>query len=138
MQQIKTITKRLDNASEFDREVNAALAEGWTLAERKVLLMQAQPNDTYMHNMLYAELEKFTEPDETEDSPLTNLIENLAALAGAWAEKAKPKEEPEEEVTPEAERYCNNCKHDSPFGTSTQCESCYDADMWEPKEDAHA
>lgn len=59
MKQIKTIKYRLDNAEGFDKEVNEALAEGWTLTARKVLLPPSQPNtSTYLNFMLYAELEK--------------------------------------------------------------------------------
>lgn len=57
---IKTITKQLGNANDFDNEVNAALADGWVLTKRDVLQPQSQPNDGchYIHTMLYAELEK--------------------------------------------------------------------------------
>lgn len=56
---IKTIKNRLDNAAQFDEDVNAALADGWVLARREVLLPQ-QPHcgGTYLHIMLYAELQK--------------------------------------------------------------------------------
>lgn len=57
---IKTIVYQLDYSVEFDSAVNAALAEGWQLTRRDVLLMKSQPNDgaTVVHNMLYAELAK--------------------------------------------------------------------------------
>lgn len=59
MKQIKTIKYRLDNAEDFDKEVNVALAEGWTLTARKVLLPPSQPNTSnYFNFMVYAELEK--------------------------------------------------------------------------------
>lgn len=91
MKQIKTIVRRLDSPEAFDLLVNNAISEGWTLVGRKVLQPPAHPNtgNTYMHNMLYAELEKFTTPDEAEDNPFTNLIENLAHLAGALADRKK-------------------------------------------------
>ena len=136
MKQIKTIVCRLNNAGDFDHEVNEAIEEGWTLIERKVLQPPAQPNDcnTYLNNMLYAELEKFTEPDETEDSPLTNLIENLAALAGALTAKAKPKKMAPPREGVDDDDPCINCKHvDVPF-YEEPCQSCNDYDKWEEAE----
>lgn len=58
MLQIKTIRNRLDNAEAFDKEVNAALAEGWTLTKREVLMPKAQGERIQTHIMLYAELER--------------------------------------------------------------------------------
>lgn len=60
MKQIKTLVYRLDNASQFDKAVNTAIEEGWTLIKRETLLPLSQPNDkeTFIHMMLYAELEK--------------------------------------------------------------------------------
>lgn len=65
MKQIKTIKARLDGAEGFDKEVNEALAEGWTLTSRKVLMPPSQPvtGSTYFNTMLYAELEKETITD---------------------------------------------------------------------------
>lgn len=57
MLQIKTIKDRLDNAEDFDKEVNTALAEGWTLTKREVL-PPADLGDRFIHTMLYAELER--------------------------------------------------------------------------------
>lgn len=93
MKQIKTITRRLSDANAFDVDVNFALREGWTLVERKVLQPPAQPNTStnYFNTMLYAELEKFTEPDERDESPISNLIENLARWAEILADKQKAK-----------------------------------------------
>lgn len=121
MKLIKTIAVRTNAAAEFDQMVNDAIADGWTLIERKVL----QPRTEDKYTMLYAELERFTEPDETEDSPLTNLIENLAALAGAWAEKAKPKEEPEEERPSKNSFVCSGCKHMGTLSGEEPCRSCF-------------
>ena len=53
MLEIKTIMEELHNPDEFDRRVNDALAEGWELVRRDIL-----------PNMLYAELERETEPEE--------------------------------------------------------------------------
>ena len=58
MLQIKTIRNRLDNAKSFDKEVNTALAIGWTLTRREVLQPMAQSENTTTHIMLYAELER--------------------------------------------------------------------------------
>lgn len=57
MKQIKTIKNRLDNNEDFDKEVNAAIEEGWTLTKREVIIPQAQSQATTFHTMLYAELE---------------------------------------------------------------------------------
>ena len=55
--EIKTIRKQLDYVEDFDKEVNAAMADGWKLTKREVLV---PPTDD-KHIMVYAELEK---PDE--------------------------------------------------------------------------
>ena len=64
MLQIKTIRDRLDYASSFDNEVNAALRDGWTLKKRTVLRPIGQSESVYVHMMLYAELEKEVTKDE--------------------------------------------------------------------------
>jgi hypothetical protein len=131
MKQIKTIVIRMNSAKEFDTRVNAAIEEGWTLIERKVL----EPHTEDKYTMLYAELERFTEPDETEDSPLTNLIENLAAFAGAMSEKLTRKAL--EETTPETKHYCGNCAHRDVRPNSEPCLSCGRSGLainWEPDE----
>lgn len=58
MLQIKTIRNRLDNAESFDKAVNAALAEGWVLIKREVIIPRAQSENMQTHTMLYAELER--------------------------------------------------------------------------------
>lgn len=58
MKQIKTIKNRLDNADNFDAEVNAALADGWQLTKREVLMPTSQDRVHYTYIMLYAELER--------------------------------------------------------------------------------
>ena len=55
MKQIKTIRKWLDEAEDFDTEVNRALRDGWELKNCKVLKPVEQPA---RHTVLYAELEK--------------------------------------------------------------------------------
>lgn len=57
MLQIKTIRNRLDNAKQFDEEVNAAIQAGWRLTKREVIVPAAQSNQ-YTYIMLYAELER--------------------------------------------------------------------------------
>ena len=66
MLQIKTIRNRLDNPTLFDDEVNAALRNGWTLKKRTVLRPIGQQESTYIHMMLYAELEKEVAEDDAE------------------------------------------------------------------------
>ena len=66
MLQIKTIRNRLDYASFFDNEVNAALRDGWTLKKRTVLRPIGQSKSVYVHTMLYAELEKEVADDDVE------------------------------------------------------------------------
>ena len=61
MKQIKTIKNRLDNNVAFDNEVNAALAEGWTLVKRDVINPHAHPQLQTFYTMLYAELEQDTD-----------------------------------------------------------------------------
>lgn len=58
MKQIKTIRSRLDNAKDFDTEVNRALRDGWELKKRRILRPLAQSTDRYTCTILYAELEK--------------------------------------------------------------------------------
>lgn len=66
MLQIKTIRNRLGNPTLFDDEVNAALRDGWTLKKRTVLRPIGQQESTYIHMMLYAELEKEVAEDDAE------------------------------------------------------------------------
>lgn len=57
MKQIKTIIRLDKRVEEFDADVNKALAEGWTLTKRDVLL--ACETSQLIHNRcLYAELER--------------------------------------------------------------------------------
>lgn len=77
MKQIKTICTRMNNADEFDRKVNTAIKDGWTLIKRETILPLSQPHDseTFIHIMLYAELEKDT-TEESEIDPRVPLIRN--------------------------------------------------------------
>lgn len=74
MLEIKTILKPLINhRGEFDKEVNAALAEGWELVRRDVI---TQSSDSY-EPMLYAELERYIEEpqeEEPEDDGLARWV----------------------------------------------------------------
>ena len=60
MLQIKTIVTRINNAEDFDAEVNAAIAEGWHLTKREALQPLSQPSnsDHVVYTALYAELVK--------------------------------------------------------------------------------
>ncbi len=58
MRQIKTIRDRLNNCENFDRLVNEALANGWRLTRREILIPAAQVSGQYTYIMLYAELER--------------------------------------------------------------------------------
>ena len=55
LKEIKTIAHNIDYEHKFDREVNAALAEGWTLVKREVLI----PRAVGAMMALYAELERY-------------------------------------------------------------------------------
>lgn len=66
MLQIKTILNRLDYSIFFDKEVNAALRDGWTMKKRTVLRPIDQSESVYSHMMLYAELEKEVADDDVE------------------------------------------------------------------------
>ena len=54
MKQIKTVVYNIDYASSFDEDVNAALADGWTLTHREM----RTPQDPRRRTLFYAELEK--------------------------------------------------------------------------------
>lgn len=75
---IKTITDRLDNAENFDKKVNAALADGWIIVKREVLQPPSQPSTggVYFNTMLYAELEKAeTKSEDTTIREERDLLE---------------------------------------------------------------
>lgn len=87
--EIKTIVKRLENATEFDVVVNAEIADGWALSRRTVLTFQ-QPNtgNTYLHPMLYAELVKLDPVEEPEADAVT-WQEAVEVLRNACASVAE-------------------------------------------------
>lgn len=66
MLQIKTILNRLDYSTFFDKEVNVALRDGWTMKKRTVLRPIGQSESVYSHMMLYAELDKEVADDDVE------------------------------------------------------------------------
>lgn len=76
MIQIKTIWVRADFAEEFDARVNESIAAGWELARREVI-SGSTSGGLIIHNMLYAELVKETEP---EAEPASWLITRDPAL----------------------------------------------------------
>lgn len=130
MKQIKTIKNKLDNANQFDAAVNAALQDGWTLTERKVLQPPSQPSgSTYFNIMLYTELERFTEPDECEDSPLCHLVENCARFIGNLADRNVEKKPEAEKI----EKSCDNCRHRELPDRAQPCFSCCAWKYWEPQ-----
>lgn len=58
MLKILTIVKKLNEAHAFDEEVNTAIADGYRLRKRKVIVPQTQPVNGSAEVMLYAELEQ--------------------------------------------------------------------------------
>lgn len=139
MKQIKTITDRLAHAAAFDAAVNKAIEEGWTLTERKVLQPPAQPTDgVHLYSMLYAELERFTEPDECEDSPLCNLVENCARFIGNLADRNTENdpdlpEEAEKTEVKIVEASCDTCRYYGVPELSPPCSYCDKCREWMPR-----
>lgn len=73
MLEIKTVKNWLDSSDDFDKEVNAALAEGWELTRRDIII----PQTANKYTMLYAELERYTaesEEEEPEDDGLARWV----------------------------------------------------------------
>lgn len=90
MLQIKTIAKRIDDAKEFDAEVNAAIAEGWVLVKREVLQPLAHPTNGISRRMLYAELgrETITEDERTCDNCKHHGLSSLAEPCASCTQEA--------------------------------------------------
>lgn len=63
---IKTIRRRLDNAAEFDEDLNKALANGYQLVRRDIIPGFRLDGGGHLHNMLYAELVLPDPPAEPE------------------------------------------------------------------------
>lgn len=89
MKQIKTIVNRMDSYEDFDKEVNSALSDGWSLIERRVIVPEAQSPNRYTYHVLYAELEKGD--DETEFLDLFGLIDAMKRFINAKAEQVEAK-----------------------------------------------
>lgn len=71
MLEIKTIFTKVDDCKKFDKQVNAALAEGWELVRRDII----PPRVPDRYTLLYAELDRIIE--EPEEEP---VIDNV----GVW------------------------------------------------------
>ena len=65
MIEIKTIFRKIDESEIFDDRVNEALADGWELVRRDVLV----PHVSDRFTLLYAELERVIETEEEEEEP---------------------------------------------------------------------
>lgn len=65
MKQINTIIKPIERLAEFDADVNALLAEGWTLKKRETMKATGMLSDAYnapIITLLYAEMERDVPP----------------------------------------------------------------------------
>jgi hypothetical protein len=79
--------------------------------------------------MLYAELERFTEPDECEDSPICNLVENCARFIGNLADRNAEKEPKAEKI----EKSCDNCRYIEVPRNASPCSACKECSEWLPR-----
>ena len=86
MLEIKTITE--NNATSFDKAVNAALIEGWELVRRECFITGSDRATT-----LYAELERITEVYEEDD--------DFCTITGKWEMTRNPRNP----------YRCNGCGH---------------------------
>lgn len=122
---IKTINKRLDQADEFDAQVNAATAEGWRLVKREVIPAGPNPDS---HRLLYAEL---VEPDPVPEAPEAAEPQPADPFDAVRAIKATCMATPMED-----------CQHGRCplYAWCCQQESCTDPSEWEvpEKKDAPA
>jgi hypothetical protein len=162
MLQIKTIKNRLDNAEDFDKKVNEALAEGWRLTRRTVLQPRAQSEIMSFHIMLYAELEKDDEEEddrlcetcahqykEPQEQPCIECDGDCSRWEPKNLEKPQKAEEPEEEEICEAcmihyddepkaeeKRACYLCRHRGVAWGEYPCSECKgfrtNFSKWEP------
>lgn len=65
MRQIKTIIRPVAQATNFDAEINALLAEGWQLKRQEVLKLPDAPSEAFnvaTLPVLYAELTREVPP----------------------------------------------------------------------------
>ena len=61
MRQIKTVVRPVEQAAEFDSDVNKLLRRGWQIKRRETLLLPNAPNEAFnvaTIPVLYAELER--------------------------------------------------------------------------------
>jgi len=113
MLKIKTIIKPASDTDKFDEEVNKALAEGWELVKRDILLLPCNEiqytGAVIQYNQyrsLYAELEMYTdEPEEDEPEEDDGL--------GEWVVTRNPS----------APYRCNKCGHLTPT-PAPRCPVC--------------
>lgn len=101
MLEIKTIWGELVRSNQFDAEVNEALADGWELVRREVLPRKVERSDT----LLYAELERMTEPEEEEEPEDDGAAEWIVSR------------------NPSAPYRCNKCGH-STATPAPRCPGC--------------
>lgn len=62
MKQIKTVLKPYERLTEFDREVNEFLSDGWKLKRREIQKVSGEISEAFYAPavyVLYAELERF-------------------------------------------------------------------------------
>ena len=67
MKQIKTVLKPYERLTEFDREVNELLSDGWKLRKREIQKVSGEISEAFCAPavyVLYAELERFVMPFE--------------------------------------------------------------------------
>lgn len=67
MKQIKTVLKPYERLNEFDKEVNALLADGWNIRKREIQKVSGEISEAFAVPavyVLYAELERIIEDFE--------------------------------------------------------------------------
>lgn len=67
MKQIKTVLKPYERLNEFDKEVNALLADGWNIRKREIQKVSGEISEAFSAPavyVLYAELERVIEDFE--------------------------------------------------------------------------
>lgn len=65
MKQIKTLVRVVEQAHNYDQEINSLLAKGWILKKRELLNIRGEISDSYnsvTEAVLYAELERDVPP----------------------------------------------------------------------------
>ena len=56
--EIKTIWEKVQDAPKFDERVNEALADGWELTKRELVVEPTYHDEVFIYALLYAELVK--------------------------------------------------------------------------------